>query len=387
MLMRLTSCVRNGKKESSQTIKRGRGNIYRKIMKVGIIGLGKIAQTQYLPALLKNKEVEIVALCDRSGSLVDAVVAKHGFPKEIICHNETELIEKKPEFVFLLTHNHYHIAKELIESEISICVEKPICWESVQAECLLEAAKVRHVKIYAAYMKQYDNTFKVLQKEIEKRGVPVMVNVSCYAGNNKRWCDPLFTIFKESDIEKKLTKQELNEGWVSFFASNSIFDSEQRIETQLMLQLGIHQINIIRKLFGQIKIQDVVISHVNGVCTVNSVLQSANNTTINYALAPMFSGAWLWKEKYEIVYPNALIVYHPGCPFLPISDSYLEICEGKEYLNSIIVKSDLSNPFETMIDSILNDYCSDQANTSVSEAIGDIEFIELLLKTGRNAKL
>ena len=356
-------------------------------MRIGIIGLGKIAQTQYLPILLNKHETEIVALCDQSSSLIDTIVTMHGLSENVICHNANELINKKPDFVFVLTHNHYDISEELIKRGISICVEKPLCWESKQAKVLLELAREKHVKIYAAYMKQYDNTFRILQYEVTKRGIPINVNVSCYAGNNKKWCDPLFTIYKESDLEKKITKQELKESWNGFFSSNEINDLEHQIETQLMLQLGIHQINIIQKLFGQVEIQNAIFSHINGVCTINSLMRNADNTSINYTLVPMFSGAWLWKEKYEIVYPDALIVYHPGCPFLPISDAYLEIIEGHECLGTTIVKSDMANPFETMIDNILYQFNSGEDNASVLEAIEDIKVIESLLKVGRNARV
>lgn len=353
-------------------------------MRIGIIGLGKIAQTKYLPALVKIARDDIIALYDQSSSLVGRIISRYGFNKEIICYSVDELINREPELVFVLTHNHYEVAKILLENKISICVEKPLCWEVIQAKDLLACAKENHVKIYASYMKQFDQTFKLLQKEITKRGVPLVVNVSCYAGNNKQWCDPLFDIYKESSEEKRYTKQELKESWNAYFLNNSVEGVEHQAESQLLLQLGIHQLNLIRKLFGHLEVRHAIFSHNNSVCTINTMLQGSDNTIINYSLVPLFSGAWVWKEKYEIIYQDALITYHPGCPFLPMSDSWLEIAEENGNMSNTVIKSGMIDSFELMLRSILKNFYDNEEYTSALEAIEDIKLIEALLTIGKN---
>ena len=353
-------------------------------MRIGIIGLGKIAQTKYLPILLKHKEVEIIALCDQSDSLVAGIAEQYGINSRLVCQSVNELIMKKPELVFVLIHNHFDVALKLINVGISICVEKPLCWSSEQAESLLKNAKQKHVKIFALYMKQYDKTFITLQNEIKKRGVPLAVNVSCYAGNNKRWCDPLFPIMKESIDEKRYTKEELEHAWNTFFNANSIKEADRKTETQLLLQLGIHQLNLIRKLFGHLRVKDTTFSHNNGICLINTMLKSDDNVIVNYSLIPLFSGAWIWEEKYEIIYPDVLLVYHPGCPFLPISDAYLEITEEKGSIYNTTVKSGMKDSFEMMIEHILKCFDSDEDDSSVIDAIEDIKLIEDILNNGKN---
>lgn len=352
-------------------------------MKIGIIGLGKIAQTKYLPVLSKMRQVKMVALCDKSISLTDSVIKNNKLEETIACYSIDELIERKPEMVFVLTHEHYYISKKLIENKISVCVEKPLCWSSCQAKELAEYARNHGVKIFAAYMKQYDNTFKCLQNEISKRGTPLAVNITCYAGNNKKWCDSLFSIDKESLEEKKNTKQELKNAWDSFYANDLMGKTEGRTESQLLLQLGIHQLNLIKKLFGNVEVKSVLSSHNGNTCTINTLFHADPGISISYSLVPMFSGPWLWEEKYEIIFQDSLLIYHPGCPFLPISDAYLEIIDGKESLKKSTISMGMIDPFRIMIERIIDKCSGSEKDDSVLEAIEDIELVEKILISGK----
>ena len=47
-------------------------------LRVGIIGVGGIAQSKHIPALVKHPDVEIVAICDSSEEVLEKVANREG---------------------------------------------------------------------------------------------------------------------------------------------------------------------------------------------------------------------------------------------------------------------------------------------------------------------
>lgn len=348
-------------------------------MRIGIIGLGKIAQTKYLPVLLRMEQARIVGICDQSESIVKKIIKVYRLPEDTGAVTVEELIQKKPNMVFILTHDHYHLAKMLIEACVSVCIEKPLCWSSKQAIEICDLAEQNNVPVFAAYMKQYDRSFQYLMQILREKGAPLSVSASCYAGNNKKWCDPQYHIAKEEPEEKKRTKKRLEQAWDEFYEEDVIRKKQSRTASQLLLQLGIHQLNLIRKMFGEIDVTMTDVQDRDGVCVVHCMLRDRNGTHIQYTLIPLFSGTWMWEEKYEIVYPDEIIIYRPGCPFLISSEATVTVIGGGSRLEEKCMRAGVVEPFRYMIEDIITMCENGRKDNSVREAIKDIELVESIV--------
>ena len=348
------------------------------MIRVGIIGLGKIAQTKYLPYLLSFEQAELVAVCDQSQSLTEKVVRAYRLRPETECCVVEELIEHRPDLVFVLTHDHYEISMQLMEAHISICIEKPVCWSSEQILELSKAAKEKQVFIYALYMKQYDPAFQAFCRLIREQGAPLSLQVSCFAGNNKKWCDPQYQLLKEAPEEKKFTKQSLNTAWDQFYENTR--REQKRSEGQLLLQLGIHQLNLIHQLLGELRPVQVLCHERNHLQTIHALFENGEGVPIHYTLIPLFSADWLWQETYEAVYADQILRYRPGSPFLKTSESVLDQVFGE---NGAMKKQTLrfgtEEPFGMMIREILDRYQNAQEDDSLEQALRDLETIESIL--------
>jgi len=94
--------------------------------KVGIIGCGKIL-VRHLEAIDRNKNFELVSLCDLDQNIVDLEASKRGVSGYV---DYRDMLSKEDiNFVVIATPNslHYSQAKYCLENSCDVLVEKPAC--------------------------------------------------------------------------------------------------------------------------------------------------------------------------------------------------------------------------------------------------------------------
>src|ERR1041385_9225175 len=74
-------------------------------MEIGLIGVGKVAQDNYIPTLLRHEDVSLTCY-SRSPSRTEAVAEKFGIRP---AWTLDEVFERQPEVVFVLTHVEQHL--------------------------------------------------------------------------------------------------------------------------------------------------------------------------------------------------------------------------------------------------------------------------------------
>ena len=97
-------------------------------IKVGLIGLGEVAQLMHLPLLADDQRFGITAITDVSPSLVDYVATRYSVP---IRHPSADALITDPvlDAVFILTPDHLHaeLLEKAIRSGKHVFIEKPAC--------------------------------------------------------------------------------------------------------------------------------------------------------------------------------------------------------------------------------------------------------------------
>jgi virulence factor len=116
--------------------------------RIGIIGLGDIAQKVYLPILSKHDQVEIVGLVSRSEATVQKLADNYRIDNaytEII-----ELFKQEPQAVFVHTptETHAEIVKQCLQHGIDVYVDKPLSYEIRESIEMVETAE-RHGRLLA----------------------------------------------------------------------------------------------------------------------------------------------------------------------------------------------------------------------------------------------
>ena len=123
-------------------------------MKVGIIGLGSIAQKAYLPVMAAIQGVEWV-LSTRNEAVLEQITTKYRFTET------AETIEKligsgiDAAFVHTSTESHPAIIEALLHAEIHVYVDKPIAYNYEQAKALTELARQKNCILMTGFNRRY----------------------------------------------------------------------------------------------------------------------------------------------------------------------------------------------------------------------------------------
>ena len=109
-------------------------------MRIGIIGLGDIAQKAYLPVLSNKEDIEIV-LCTRNAETLNRLSKKYRIKEKV--QTVDELISKNIDaaFVSTATEAHFEIAEKLLNSGIHVYIDKPISLHFHETERIEKLSK------------------------------------------------------------------------------------------------------------------------------------------------------------------------------------------------------------------------------------------------------
>ena len=123
------------------------------MLKIGVIGLGSIAQKAYLPVLSK-KELE-VHLFTRDQVRLKDIGAKYRFEN---LHDSLDSIISagiQAAFVHTATDSHEELVAKLLNSNIHVFVDKPITYDFVSAEKLLTLARKTGVILEVGFNRRF----------------------------------------------------------------------------------------------------------------------------------------------------------------------------------------------------------------------------------------
>ena len=137
--------------------------------KLGIVGLGGIAQVIHLPVLSRMEDVEIVAVCDSEISKAKNIAAKYGVANY---YREVEkMLEDNPGMSAVIiatqTNMHKNVATKCLEAEKDVLVEKPIARNYKEAKDIVDAAKKNKRKIMVAMNNRFRNDM-MMQRTFSK---------------------------------------------------------------------------------------------------------------------------------------------------------------------------------------------------------------------------
>ncbi|MFP4020238.1 MAG: Gfo/Idh/MocA family protein [Halanaerobium sp.] len=130
-------------------------------MKIGIIGLGDIAQKAYLPLITQMKEVEPY-FCTRTESTLKDLGKKYRVDR--LYTSIDRLLEEDLDaaFVHAATEAHYSLVKKLLKNEIPVFVDKPISYHIEQTEELISLAQDKQLVLMTGFNRRYVPTYRSL---------------------------------------------------------------------------------------------------------------------------------------------------------------------------------------------------------------------------------
>jgi len=157
-------------------------------MKVGIIGCG-LNSAYHVNFAKSYPGANIIGLADRDQGRATECSDRFGINK--MFSNIEELVKvSKPDVIHIVTppHTHYPLAKEAIELNCNVLVEKPITLNVVEARELYALAEEHGVKLCTMHNHFFDPCMVKARDLINKGQVGKIINVESFYGLNT-WID------------------------------------------------------------------------------------------------------------------------------------------------------------------------------------------------------
>ncbi|MBJ3784540.1 Gfo/Idh/MocA family protein [Devosia sediminis] len=136
-------------------------------LRVGLIGLGEVAQLMHLPLLADDQRFAIAAITDVSPSLVDYVARRYGVAR-VHADADSLLANSDLDAVFILTPDHLHadLLDKAIRSGKHVFIEKPAALTAAQLEPLLSVPRPPDQVVFVGYMRRFSRAFLELKTRL-----------------------------------------------------------------------------------------------------------------------------------------------------------------------------------------------------------------------------
>lgn len=161
------------------------------MIRVAIIGCGKVAD-KHASQIHRIQGAQIAGVCDREGLMAGQLAERYRIPHHFSDVGEM-LSSCRPDVVHITTppQSHFSLAKQCLEADCHVYVEKPFTLTSAEAEELIQLAKSRGLKLTSGHETQFMPVAMDMRRLIcagYLGGPPVhMESIYCYEFNDERF--------------------------------------------------------------------------------------------------------------------------------------------------------------------------------------------------------
>ncbi|REE86179.1 putative dehydrogenase [Paenibacillus taihuensis] len=226
-----------------------------KRLKVGLVGLGEVAQITHLP-ILENlaDRYEIAALCDISPTLLQVLGEKYRVTN-LYTDYKALAAQEDLDAVFVLNSDEYHAdsAIHALKNHKHVLIEKPMTLNHADADAMIEARDEAGVQVMVGYMRRFAPAFTEALEEIKTLGPIQYAKVRDIIGPNRKIIDQSSTVYRFTDIPKELMEERYTRR--AAMIKEAIGEVPQDIYNAYGLLAGLnsHDLSAMRELLGMPK--------------------------------------------------------------------------------------------------------------------------------------
>ena len=222
-------------------------------LRVGVIGLGEVAQVIHLPVIESLPErFELAAVCDISPGLLKRVGDRFRVARRY--SDASELIAAGGlDCVFVLNSDEYHAECTIaaLDAGLDVLVEKPMCLSPREAEQIIAARDRSGRTVMVAYMRRFAPAFTAAVEKLPELGPIRYARVHDVIGENRLIVDQTWNVDRPDDIPQEAVDAK----WArrSELVKEALGDVPQELEWTygLLCGLGSHDLSAMRELLGR----------------------------------------------------------------------------------------------------------------------------------------
>ncbi len=331
-----------------------------KKIKLGFIGAGFMSQSAHMPSFYEDQRVQIVALSDLDKKLLDKVSKKYQIKNTYLSYKKMLKSEKLDGIVLVVNRSKTElIAKDVLKAKIPLFSEKPMATSYLSARKLHNISKKNKTKYLLGHMKRHDNGISILKKNLKENKLGKLISVHYQSFIGDSFSNP-FEYFKHGDKNYR-KKNTLNKNF-----------KNKKLIFLKYLNSFCHSINLIRYLFGEIKINYKILSKAG-----EGLVFFKSKDDANIIFNNQFSNATRWIEDIKINFEKGSIFVKIPTPLLKNTSAEITI---EDYTNGKIYKPGIKWgwAFRNQAKDFINYIISNKLSESSCRAIDSLEDMKII---------
>jgi myo-inositol 2-dehydrogenase/D-chiro-inositol 1-dehydrogenase len=222
------------------------------LVKIGLIGLGEVAQLMHLPLLADDPRYEIAAVTDVSPSLTGYVAKRYSVPKTPA--SAAELIaDPDLDAVMILTPDFLHapLLEAAIRAGKHVFIEKPAALTAAELEPIVELNRTNQKVVFVGYMRRFAPAFTALKARLPDRGEIRHVRIRDLIRESQFFVDQTRRIFVPRDVpEAAISEGRTRTQALLRSVMGEEATADQLRAYQVLTGLSSHSFSAMCELFG-----------------------------------------------------------------------------------------------------------------------------------------
>lgn len=144
------------------------------MIRVGVIGYGLSAKVFHLPFICASKDYNLTAICSRQPQPLSVINEQVSACKPKIYSQPLELITSKLVDLVVITapnHVHFCLAKQCLQHNLHVVVEKPMTVTLAEGEALMALATKNKLLLSVFHNRRWDSDFLTVKKLLAKKAL------------------------------------------------------------------------------------------------------------------------------------------------------------------------------------------------------------------------
>lgn len=221
-------------------------------IKVGLVGLGEVAQIIHLPVLstLQDK-YEIYALCDISPKVLEAVGRQYQVERLFADAAEMAALPEL-DAVFVLNSDEYHTDAVVASASRGkhVLVEKPMCLTQREAEEIIAARDEAGVQVMVGYMRRFAPAYLMAAEELRKMKNIHYARIRDLIGHNHYFINQSSSVQRFQDYPAGALEERARRGLDLVREAIGDVSEDIRNAYRLLCGLSSHDLSAMRELLG-----------------------------------------------------------------------------------------------------------------------------------------
>lgn len=247
-----------------------------KKVKVGIIGLGEVAQIIHLPILESlSDRFEIAAICDISDQLLEAIGERYRVSAGCRYRHAGELTKQDDlDAVFVLNSDEYHAECTIsaLNNKKHVLLEKPACLTLQDADAMIRARDEAGVQVMVGYMRRFAPAYTSAVEEVKQLGPINYARIRDIIGANRLFIDQSSRVLRPADIPEEAIREKKERAERMVYEAIGNAPAEHKAAYRLLCGLNSHDLSAMREIIGFPK-RVVAASQWNGGRFMNAIFE------------------------------------------------------------------------------------------------------------------